>query len=122
MADLDLDGDLDIVVNNMRDPAQLFANELCIADSHFLEVDLSWPDSPNTQAVGTAVEAVSATGTVYRQVHVAAGYLSGDAPRLHFGLGPTGGTVDLTVTWPDGLISHLYGVPTNGLLQISRRE
>ncbi len=122
MADLDLDGDLDVVVNNMRSPAQLFANELCSADHHFLEVDLRWPDSPNTHAVGAAVAALAAGGTVYRQVHVAAGYLSGDAPRLHLGLGPTAGSVDLVVTWPDGLISHLYGVPVNGLLQVSRRE
>ena len=122
LADLDLDGDLDIVINNMRGPAQLFANELCTANHHFLEVDLNWPGSPNTQAVGASVTAASATGTVHRQVHVAAGYLSGDAPRLHLGLGPTVDSIDLVVTWPDGLISHLYGVPANGLLQITRRE
>ncbi len=122
MADLDLDGDLDIVTNNMRGPAQLFANELCTANHHFLEVDLSWPDSPNTQAVGASVTTAGAAGTIHRQVHVAAGYLSGEAPRLHLGLGPTMDSVDLVVTWPDGLISHLYGVPANGLLQITRRE
>ncbi len=122
LADLDLDGDLDIVVNNMRGPAQLFANELCTTDNHFLEVDLRWPASPNTQAVGASVAAAVAAGTIHRQVHVAAGYLSGEAPRLHLGLGPTAGSVDLVVTWPDGLISRLYGVPVNGLLQISRGE
>ena len=44
MADLDGDGDLDIVVNNLRAPAQLFENRLCGGQS--LLVDLRWPAAP----------------------------------------------------------------------------
>ena len=50
MADLDGDGDLDIVVNNLRQPAQLFENRLCGGQS--LLVDLRWPGSANTHAIG----------------------------------------------------------------------
>jgi hypothetical protein len=40
MADLDNDGDLDVVINNLRGPAQLFENQLCHGNS--LQVDLRW--------------------------------------------------------------------------------
>ena len=45
MGDMDGDGDLDIVVNNLRGLAQLFENQLCTGAS--LLVDLSWPERAN---------------------------------------------------------------------------
>lgn len=117
-ADLDLDGDLDIVVNNLRGPAQLFVNELCAGRS--LEVDLHWPASPNTHAVGAVATVPRAAERLTRQVRVASGYLSGAPPRLHWGLGTAADRVDLRVTWPDGLVSHLYAVPVDALLEIRR--
>jgi hypothetical protein len=85
MADLDLDGDLDIVVNNLRAPAQLFENSLCGGQA--LEVDLRWPGSRNVFAVGARLELDVDGQTLVRHVHAASGYLFGDAPRVHFGLG-----------------------------------
>lgn len=122
MADLDLDGDLDIVVNNMRGSAQIFENQLCTGENAFLEIDLLWPDSQNIRAVGAKVSVETDAGAVHRQVHVASGYLSGDAPRLHLGLGQGSEHVELTVTWPDGLTSRLSGVPIDGLLRIIRTD
>ena len=56
IADLDGDGDLDIVVNNLRTPAELLENRLCGGVS--LQVDLLWPGSGNTRAIGSRLTRV----------------------------------------------------------------
>ena len=119
MADLDLDGDLDIVINNMRGPAQLYENRLCTGNS--LELDLRWPASRNTHAIGTAVEAMTGAGPVTRHVHVADGYLSGEASRLHLGLGAAG-SHKLQITWPDGKQTWVLVPQVNGLITLTRQE
>ena len=60
MADLDRDGDLDIVVNNLQTATMLFENRICAGSA--LEVDLRWEGSPNRRAVGatTPVEDLAA--------------------------------------------------------------
>ncbi len=119
MADLDMDGDLDIVINNMRGPAQLFENRLCTANS--LELDLRWPGTRNPFAVNATVESMTAEGLVTRRVHVADGYLSGEAPRLHLGLGMVKPRT-LKITWPDGLQTWIHGPNVNGLITLTRTE
>ncbi|GIW23902.1 CRTAC1 family protein [Meiothermus sp.] len=98
MADLDNDGDLDIVVGNLSSPAQLFENRLCGYPA--LEVELRWPKSQNTRAIGAEVILHSNGWRQWRQVTATSGYLSGDAPRLHFALPQEEGWLE--VVWPDG--------------------
>jgi hypothetical protein len=86
MADLNNDGRLDIVVNNLGSPAQLFENQLCGGES--LEVDLAWPQSFNSRAIGTRLVLHTSMGDLYRDVRAASGYLSGDPSRIHFGFLP----------------------------------
>ncbi len=107
MADLDDDGDLDIAVNNLLSPAVVFENRLCGGAS--LQVVLRLPGSGNRHALGARVSLVTSAGTYVRQMRSTAGYLSGEPPRLHFGL-PAGARIDaLSIVWPDGLTSHLRG-------------
>ena len=118
IADLDGDGDLDIVVNNLQSPAQLFENRLC--GGHGLEVDLFWPDSRNTRAIGARLVVDTSVGRLYRDVRAASGYLSGDAARIHFGV-PTGTTLrSLEIQWPDGNVSQIDDPQPQTLLNISR--
>jgi hypothetical protein len=106
MADLDNDGDLDIVVNNLRGPAQLFENRLCRSGEALL-VDLRQPGTANPFAIGAQVRLVTDQGTLLREVRVGSGYLSGDAPRIHFGI-PRGAALQmLEIRWPDGALSRL---------------
>jgi hypothetical protein len=118
LADLDGDGDLDAVVNNLRSPAQLFENQLCGGAG--LEVDLHWPGSANTRALGAQLILSTSAGTYTRDVRASSGYLSGDPARIHFGV-PHGATIDrLDMVWPDGSVSSLATPIANTLLTITR--
>jgi hypothetical protein len=100
MADLDSDGDLDIVINNLQSPAQLFENQLCGGVG--LLVDLRWPATKNPFAIGARLELHTSAGTYYRTINTTAGYLSGDPARIHFGLPANATLHQLLILWPDG--------------------
>ncbi len=118
IGDLDNDGDLDIVVNNLMSPAMLFENQLCGWTG--LEVELRWPASRNPFAIGAQLALHTDVGTFHRDVRTASGYLSGDPARVHWGL-PGSATVQrLEIVWPDGAMSTLDGISTNTLVTVQR--
>ena len=120
MADLDNDGDLDIVVNNLRSFAQIFENQLCTGKS--IQVDLTWSHSLNRHAVGAQVMLYTDRGAYRRDVRASGGYLSGDPTRVHFGF-PAGTRLDaLEVQWPDGAISILQELTPNRRIHIVREQ
>lgn len=115
-ADLDGDGDLDIVINNLDTPARLFENQLC---GNAITIELEWPGTSNQTALGATVSA-SGNGTTWtREIMSSRGYLSSGPPIAHIGTG-NASVVDITVTWPDGATSALAGAATNEHLTISR--
>ena len=118
MADLDNDGDLDIVVNNFQTPSRLFENQLCGGQS--LAVDLFWPDSKNTRAIGAQLTLYTTTGSYYRDVRAASGYLSGDPARIHFGFPAQETPTHLTIQWPDGLITQVDSISAQERVSIFR--
>jgi enediyne biosynthesis protein E4 len=120
MADLDGDGDLDIVVNNLLGAAQLFENQICEGKS--LQVDLFWLRSGNTRALGANLTLHTSTGTYYRDVKAASGYLSGDAARIHFGFPKDAQLQKLEIRWPDGVISTIDELTPHTLVEITRTD
>lgn len=118
MADLDNDGDLDIVVNNLRGFAQLQENQLCTGAS--LQVDLVWSESHNWNAIGAQLALYTDQGVLRRDVRASGGYLSGDPVRVHFGF-PAQAQLDrLEITWPDGAVSVVAAPFINSLLTVTR--
>ena len=118
MADLDGDGDLDIVVNNLLAPAQLFENQLCAGEA--IEVELQWRSSLNPAAIGATAILQTSAGAQRRTVRAASGYLSGDPARLHFGVAAEAEVQSLHVQWPDGMLSEIDGPTPGALLRVTR--
>jgi enediyne biosynthesis protein E4 len=117
MADLDYDGDLDIVVNNLNAPARLLENQICGAQS--VEVATSWPTSHNTAGLGATVRVRSGSTVRTREVVAGRGYLSGAPAVVHVGLGSSS-NVSVEVTWPDGKISKVAHVAAGSRLLLTR--
>ena len=122
MADLDGDGDLDVVVSNMREPSQVYENRICGGSN--LLVDLRQPGTRNTHAIGAQVTLTGEHGgaplRLLREVRSQSGYLSGDTSRLHFGI-PHGALLHrLQIRWPDGTRSTIPNPTAGTLLSVTR--
>ena len=118
--DLDGDGDLDIVVNNLRGNAQLFENRLCGGAS--LQVDLRQIGSANPAAVGATAILETSAGRLRRDVRVTRGYLSSDPGQLHFGF-PAGTVLHwLLIRWPDGTWTTVAAPAAGHRLTVSRTD
>jgi len=120
LADFDNDGRLDIVVNNLRAPAMLYANQLCAGQA--LEVSLLWPAVHNTHAIGARLALHTSTGVIYRDVRVSCGYLSGSPARVHFGF-PEGATLErLEIQWTDGAVTTARDLAAGSWVTFTRQE
>ena len=121
MADLDNDGDLDIVVNNLLAPSMIYENRLCGGNS--LTVDLLWPNSKNTRAIGANLTLHTTAGTFTRTLRSNSGYLTGEPSQAHFGFPAASTPLLLEVHWPDGFNSALV-VPftAGGRLFVERTD
>ncbi|MBI1192309.1 MAG: RNA-binding protein [Bacteroidetes bacterium] len=101
-ADLDRDGDLDLVVNNIDDKAFLFENQ-GRSGQHWLQVRLEGTPQ-NRFGVGARVRVETASGTQEQFMMPSRGFLSSLEPVLHFGLGADQQVQRVSVRWPDGKV------------------
>ncbi len=101
-ADLDNDGKLDLVVNNIDAPAFIFQNvERSDDDHHYLTIKLEG-DAPNRRGIGSKVIATAGGQKQYIYESPYRGYMSTVDDRPHFGLGRLKRVDSLEVIWPDG--------------------
>lgn len=109
IGDLDLDGRVDVVVTNNGGPVRLLRN-VTARTGHWLRLALRQP-SGNRFALGALVrlERPGAPPLV-RRVRSGGSYLSSSDLRLHIGLGTSEGPVDVTITWPDGIVETRRGL------------
>jgi hypothetical protein len=99
-ADLDNDGDLDIVVNNVHDTPDLFTLD-SPADAHWVILKLVGTRS-NRSAIGARVRLATAAGPQVQEVRGGGSYYSQNDLRVHFGLGTATRIERLEIRWPNG--------------------
>ncbi len=115
LADLNLDGALDLAVVNRRAEMELWQSEGVTGG--WLLVGLEAP-APNTQAVGAFVELRTEAGVQTREVTVGGGHAGGHAGLMHFGLGAAK-RAEIRVIWPGGATSEWREVRPNDILTLS---
>ena len=118
-ADLDNDGDLDLIVNNINQPASIYQNMGRENNSaNYIAVKLKGTGK-NTNAIGAKVY-VYATGNLqYQEVNPNRGYLSCVSTTLNFGLGDHKTVDSLRVIWPDQTTQTLVAVKADQLLTLT---
>ncbi|TXE08916.1 VCBS repeat-containing protein [Algoriphagus aquimarinus] len=115
-ADLDNDGDLDLVVNNLNAQASVFENQLNKISGKdkttFLKLRFEGARN-NKFGIGARVEAFSKDQTLIQENFTARGFQSSVAPEIHLGLGDIQFLDSLKVTWPGGGSQTLKKVEVN---------
>lgn len=123
-ADLDNDGDLDYVVNNINDPAFIYqnlTNDQGTKTANWLRVQLNGSIN-NPSGMGTKIWLYTGDSLLYWDHSVYRGYLSSVEDVAHFGLGSNRVVDSIRVEWPLGQIQLFYDIPVNQLLTFSLKD
>lgn len=115
LADLDNDGDQDLIVNNLNEPASVYQNNL--TGNNFLKIKLRG-NQHNTAGIGAKVTVRTGDLLQSEELYNSRGYLSAVPTELLFGLGSATVVDRLEVDWPGGGKSVLEYVKPNQTLQI----
>ena len=103
--DYDRDGQLDILIRNYRQPAQLLHNRG--GSGHWLQLRLIGVRS-NRDAVGARIRLRTGAGLQSREVSAGSAYLSGSSLVQHFGLGAATTVAAVEIDWPSGTRTTLH--------------
>jgi len=121
--DLDNDGDLDLVVNNINSEASIYLNRTrqVLPQYNYVAMRFSGNDE-NALGIGVRVEIKHGRSEQIQEHYLSRGYLSSVSPGLTFGLGEDRVVDQLKVTWPDGRSQIITKVPANQMLTINYKD
>jgi enediyne biosynthesis protein E4 len=118
VGDLDDDGRMDVVINDLDGAPQVLRNELA-GSGHWLKVKLKG-SGKNTSALGTVVTVRAGGRSQTQNLRSGTSYLSQDDRRLHFGLGGALQADSVEVRWPDGTTARRENVKADQLLLVEQ--
>ena len=118
--DLDNDGDLDLIVNNVNMPLFVYKNNLDKTATKYLKVILKG-DGLNTNAIGSKITLTSKTATYSLEQQPARGFQSSMDNRPNFGFKELD-SLNLTINWPSGKITKLQNIAANKTLTLYEKD
>ena len=118
-ADLDNDGDMDLVINNVNEIASVYVNHSIENNQgNYLKIILIGP-SGNSNAIGTRIKLVQRDNQYFHEQFPVRGFESSVDPRPHFGL-PSAEVIDtIQVNWPDGTQTVLTNISADQIIDIT---
>lgn len=114
--DLDLDGDLDLIINNVNMPTFVYENKSS-DHTHFLQFKLNYK-SGNREGIGSKVSIHSKGNAQHVSYMPMKGFQSSMDHLIHFGLGSGTNIDSVRIVWPDSKVSTLYNPSIDTLLTI----
>jgi len=121
-ADLDNDGDMDIVINNIDKPAFVYRNNARQSnDNHYLQFRLKG-DEKNTDGVDACITLFAGDSIQCKMFNPASGYYSSTENRIHFGVGKMTVVPKVEIKWADGTIETLLDVKTDQVLTVEKKN
>jgi enediyne biosynthesis protein E4 len=120
-ADLDNDGDLDLVVNNQNETASIYRNmlrESNLPSTNYISIQLKGADK-NTSGLGSKVYVFTRNGVQYTEQAPTRGFQSCVSNKLHFGLADIEIIDSIRIEWPRGKVSLLKNIKANQLITIT---
>ncbi|MEL6651961.1 MAG: ASPIC/UnbV domain-containing protein, partial [Bacteroidota bacterium] len=119
--DLDNDGDLDLVVNNLDAKMSLYANQSDLRSHHYLQLQFEGPKQ-NPLGIGTQVVLSTPSRKQRQSLSLSRGFQSSVAPVLHFGLFEQRQIEYVEIIWPDGKRQLLQDIQADQKLIIKYSE
>jgi len=119
--DLDNDGDLDLVINNVNKPAFIYKNEAEKTANHFLKIKFKGA-AKNPFGIGAIVKITTDKGIQVLENLNTRGFQSSIEPQLIFGLSSNESIQQLEVIWPDKKVQRLTKVEKNQTLTLDHNN
>ncbi len=110
--DLDNDGDLDIVINNVDDYPFIYQNMRSAKGNNYLKIKFQGP-LKNNDGLGARVEIQHGSNKQIQEQYLTRGYQSAKNKMMHFGLGKDTIINQLKISWPDGRIQIIADIRAN---------
>ena len=121
-ADLDNDGDLDLILNNMTQSPYLYENQIRqTGENNYLKIYFKGKGK-NTQGIGAKATIYTGSQLQMRQLVLQRGYQSNPEPVLHFGLGKASRIDSIRIEWPGGKQEVLKEIAANQSLYIAQKN